>query len=74
MKRQKPATFPSPKFKNKHTNDKNYRKVKDHCHYTGKYKGILCAWNIVYVIENIVYLKKFLWLFAMDRTTIIILS
>ena len=24
------------KNENKHTNDKSYRKVKDHCHYTGK--------------------------------------
>ena len=27
------------KFKNKYVKDKKYRKVRDHCHYTGKYKG-----------------------------------
>ena len=26
-------------FERKYTNDKNYLKVKDHCHYTGKYRG-----------------------------------
>ena len=23
----------------KFVNDKNYRKIRDHCHYTGKYRG-----------------------------------
>ena len=27
------------KFEHKYTNDKNYQKVRDHCHYTGKYRG-----------------------------------
>ena len=27
------------KFEHKYTNDKNYCKVKDHCHYTGKYRS-----------------------------------
>ena len=27
------------KFEHKYTSDKNYRKVKDHCHYTCKYRG-----------------------------------
>ena len=27
------------KFKNKHLKGKKYRKVRDHCHYTGKYIG-----------------------------------
>ena len=26
-------------FQHKHTNDKNYCKVEDHCPYTGKYSG-----------------------------------
>ena len=30
--------------------------------------------NIAYLIENIVYLKKFQWFFKMDQTMIIILS
>ena len=35
MKRQKFAK----KFGRKYNNDKNYRKVKNHCHYEGKYRG-----------------------------------
>ena len=27
------------KFKNKYLKDKKYCKLRDHCHYTGKYKG-----------------------------------
>ena len=27
------------KFENKYLADKRYRKVRDHCHYTGKYRG-----------------------------------
>ena len=27
------------KFENKYLKDKKYRKVRDHCHYTGKYRG-----------------------------------
>ena len=27
------------KFLEKYAKDKNYRKVGDHCHYTGKYRG-----------------------------------
>ena len=27
------------KFENKYLKDKKYRKIKDHCHYTGEYKG-----------------------------------
>ena len=27
------------KFENKHVKDKKYRKVRDHCHYTGEYGG-----------------------------------
>ena len=37
MKSQNPASFTKKKIENKHTNDKSYRKVKDHCHYAGKY-------------------------------------
>ena len=38
MKRQKSATFAKKHFKHKYTINKKY-KVKDHCHYTGKYRG-----------------------------------
>ena len=27
------------KFENKYLADKRYHKVRDHCHYTGKYRG-----------------------------------
>ena len=27
------------KFENEYLKDKKYRKVRDHCHYTGKYRG-----------------------------------
>ena len=27
------------KFKRKYANDKDFQKVNDHCHYTGKYQG-----------------------------------
>ena len=27
------------KFKNKYVKDKKYHKVRDHCHYTGEYRG-----------------------------------
>ena len=27
------------KFENKYLKDKKYRKVRDHCHYAGEYKG-----------------------------------
>ena len=43
MKRQKSATFAKQrinKYSNKYSNKKNYCKVKDLCHYTGKYRGV----------------------------------
>ena len=36
------------KFENKYSKDKKYRKVRDHCHYTGEYRG--AAIRINYVI------------------------
>ena len=58
------------KFLHKYTNDKNYRKVKDDYHYTGKYRGA------AYSIDNLKFsiLKSFLWFFTMDQARIIILS
>ena len=54
----------------KDTNDKNYLRVGDHCHYTGKYKDSAHSiWNFRYKIpkNNPVF-------FAIDETMIIILS
>ena len=31
--------FGKEKFEDKYAKDKKYRKVKEHCHYTGKYRG-----------------------------------
>ena len=56
------------KFENKYLKDKKYRKVTDQCHYTEE------VLRIAYVIWNIVRLKKFLWVFIMDQTMMIILS
>ena len=53
----------------KHAKDKKYWKVRDHCHYAGEYRGA----DTAYVIQSIVYLKKFLQFFTMDLTMIIIL-
>ena len=39
MRTQKYITFPKKTFIQKYTKDKKYRKVRDHCHYEGKYKG-----------------------------------
>ena len=27
------------KFEDKHNKDKTYHKIRDHCHYTGEYRG-----------------------------------
>ena len=39
MKRQRSATFVKKKFKDKYINDKKHHIARDHCHYTGKYRG-----------------------------------
>ena len=54
-------------FENEYVKDKRYCKVRDH--YIGEHRG---AVHIVYVIQNKVYLKKFLWIFLMDLTIIIL--
>ena len=50
------------KFEGKYIKDKKYCK---HCAPHG---------TIAHVIQNIVYLKKFLWLFIIDLTMIIVSS
>ena len=50
--------------------DKKYRKVRDHCHYTGEYRGAVHSiCNLKYKVP-----KKILQFFIMDQTMIIILS
>ena len=36
---QKSVILLKEKFENKYLKDKKYRKVRDHCHYTGEYRG-----------------------------------
>ena len=36
---RKQSAICKQKFEHKHTNGKNYCKVKDHRYYTGKYRG-----------------------------------
>ena len=31
--------FCKEKLENKYVKDKKFRKIRDHCHYTGEYKG-----------------------------------
>ena len=53
MKRQKSVIFAKKNFERKCTTDKNYRKVKDHCYYTGKYRGAAhSTGNLKYSIPN----------------------
>lgn len=52
MKRQKSVTFAKKGSNIKCINDEHCRKVKDHCHYTGQYRGA------AYAIQEIVQLKK----------------
>ena len=55
-------------FKDKHIKDKKYCKVRDHCHYTGEYRG--AAHNI----SNLKYSTPKKIFFTMDLIMIIILS
>ena len=58
------------KFENKYLKNKKYRKVRDHCHYTGEYRGTahsIC--NLKYSVPKIISI-----VFIMDLTIIIILS
>ena len=36
---RKQSAICKQKFEHKHTTGKNYCEVKDHCYYTGKYRG-----------------------------------
>ena len=53
MKKQKICYICKEKFENKYLKDKKYRKVRDHCHYTGKYRGAVHSiCNLKYNIPN----------------------
>ena len=39
LKMQKSVIFCKERFENKYLKDKKYSKVRDHCHYTGKYRA-----------------------------------
>ena len=54
-------------FEDKYAKDKKdiFKKVRDHCHYTGEYRS---------AAHRIFYLKKSLYFFKMDPTMIIISS
>ena len=48
------------KFGNKYLRDKNYRKVRDHCHYTGECRGAahsIC--NLKYTVPEEFQQKNF---------------
>ena len=44
------------RFEDEYAKEKKYLKVWDHCHYTGKYRGV----RIAYAISSLVHLKIFL--------------
>ena len=57
-------------FENKYFKDKKYCKVRDHCHYTGEYRGAahsIC--NLKYSVP-----KKIPVVFIIDQFRVIILS
>ena len=51
MKRQKSATFAKTKLVHKYTNHKICRKVRDPCHYKGKYR--VAARSICNLKDNV---------------------
>ena len=44
------VTFVEKKFAQKFSKDKNYQKVRDHCHFTGKYRS--AAYSICINVPN----------------------
>ena len=55
------------KFQDKYAKDIEYYKFRDHCHYTGEYRGAADIFNLKYTAPN-----EILVVFIMDRTLIII--
>ena len=53
MKTQKSVIFIKKNYENKYLKDKKYSKLRDHCHYTGVYRGVahsLC--NLKYSVPK----------------------
>ena len=45
------------KFENKYLKDKKYRKVRDHCHYTGECgSAAYSIWNLKYIESKKIYI------------------
>ena len=49
MKMQESVIFLKKKIENQYLKDKKYRKARDHCHYSGEYRGA------AYSIGNLKY-------------------
>ena len=53
MKIKKSAVLVKKILENKYVKDKKYRKVRNHCHYTGEYRGTsqsIC--NLKYIVPK----------------------
>ena len=59
IKIKEAVTF-QKQFEDKYNSDRNYCKVRDHCHFAGKCRGA------AHSMCNVECLKKFLYFFLMD--------
>ena len=57
------------RFLKKFANDKNYRKIRDHCYFTGKYRGpALSICNLRFIVPNEIPLQFFITVIIMIIT------